>query len=137
MKNIAIKENHLYNKTFKRGKSFVGKYVAIYVLKDLAAERLRAENPMKTYVNRFGLSVSKKVGGAVARNRAKRIIRAGLDDCKNQLKQGFLIVISARTSIVGKKSQDIGRELQYAFAKLGMLTGETLGTEKGTKNTGS
>ncbi|MBO5884116.1 MAG: ribonuclease P protein component [Clostridia bacterium] len=121
MKNIAIKENHLYNKTFKRGKSFVGRYVAVYVLKDLSAERLKKENPQKAYVNRIGLSVSKKIGVAVQRNRAKRIIRAGLDGCKNELKTGFLIVISARTAIVGRTSTDIERELRYSFSKLDMF----------------
>ena len=130
MKNIAIKENHLYNKTFKRGKSFVGRYVAVYVLKDLAAERIKRENPQKRYVNRIGLSVSKKVGGAVERNRAKRIIRAGLDGCKAELRQGFLIVISARTSIVGKSSRDIGSELRYSFAKLDMLSSDKASEQK-------
>ena len=121
MKNIAIKENHLYNKTFKRGKSFVGRYVAVYVLKDLSAERLKKENPQKKSVNRIGLSVSKKIGGAVQRNRAKRIIRAGLDGCKNELKQGFLIVISARTAIVDRTSIDIEKEIRYSFSKLDMF----------------
>ena len=41
MKEIAIKENHLYNKTYTRGKRFVGRYVAVYVLRDLAAKRLK------------------------------------------------------------------------------------------------
>ena len=53
MKNIAIKENHLYNKTFKRGKSYVGRSIAVYVLKDYAAERLARANPEKKQVNRF------------------------------------------------------------------------------------
>ena len=64
MKEIAIKENHLYNKAYTRGKRFVGKYVAVYVLRDLAAKRLKAANPSGEYVNRVGLSVSKKIGGA-------------------------------------------------------------------------
>ena len=130
MKQIAIKENHLYNKTFRRGKSFVGKYTAIYVLRDLSAERLKKENPRKKYVNRVGLSVSKKVGGAVARNRAKRIIRAAFDVYDDRLSKGNLIVISARTSIVGKKSEDIAREFAIAFEKLSLLRQENKNEEK-------
>ena len=121
MKEIAIKENHLYNKTYTRGKRFVGKYVAVYVLKDLAAKRLKAANPTGQYVNRLGISVSKKVGGAVQRNRAKRIIREAYRRYKSELRFGNLIVISARTAIVGKKTADIERELERAFDTLKMF----------------
>ena len=118
MKNIAIKENHLYNKTFKRGRSFVGKYVAIYILRDYSADRLMRENPQKKYVNRIGLSVSKKLGGAVERNRAKRVMRAAFDTVKGELKTGNLIVISARFAIKGKKSTVVASEMRRAFAAL-------------------
>ena len=118
MKNIAIKENHLYNKAYKRGKSFVGKYVAIYILRDYSAERLMRENPQKKYVNRIGLSVSKKLGGAVERNRAKRVMRAAFDTVKGELKVGNLVVISARFAIKGKKSTVVASEMRRAFAAL-------------------
>lgn len=121
MKNIAIKENHLYVKAYRRGDRFVGKYVSVYILRDFAAKRLRKENPQKQTVNRLGLAVNKKIGGAVERNRAKRIIRAAYDGVKGDLKMGFLIVISAREQINGQKSQDIERELLTAFHKLSMF----------------
>ncbi|MBQ8849551.1 MAG: ribonuclease P protein component [Clostridia bacterium] len=120
MKNIAIKENHLYVKAYRKGERFVGRYVVVYVLRDYAAKRLCKENPNKQFVNRLGLSVTKKIGGAVERNRAKRIIRAAYDGVKNDLRRGFLIVISAREAIAGKKSDDIRTELDTAFEKLGM-----------------
>ena len=122
MKNIAIKENHLYVKAYRRGDRYVGKYVAVYVLRDLAAKRLRKENPQKETVNRLGLAVTKKIGGAVQRNRAKRIIRAAYSDVKGSLKRGYLIVISAREAINGQKSDAIRDELCAAFDKLSMFT---------------
>ena len=128
MKNIAIRENHLYNKTYKRGKSYVGRYIAVYVLRDLAARRLAKANPEKEFVNRVGLSVSKKIGGAVVRNRVKRIIRAGFDTHKAGLKTGFLIVISARSAAANKKSTDIAQELSEAFTALDMFVAKA--TEK-------
>ena len=121
MKNYAIKEHHLYNKAFQRGERFVTKTVAVYVLRDFAAKRLKKENPQKVFVNRLGLSVSKKIGSAVERNRAKRIIRAAYDPIKPNLKTGYLIVISAREAIRGKKSTDVEQELERAFSSLNML----------------
>ena len=121
MKNVAIKENHLYNKTFRKGKRFLGNCVAVYVLRDYAAERLCRENPQKTVVNRLGLSVTKKVGGAVERNRAKRIIRAAYSELSPRIQKGNLIVIAAREDIAGRKSTDVLKELSYGFKKLGMM----------------
>ena len=122
MKFPAIKEHHLYNKAYRSGKHFFGRYVCVYVLKDLHANRLKKEHPQKILVNRLGLSVSKKVGGAVKRSRAKRIIRAAYGCHKESLKKGFLIVISAKPEIVGAKSTDIARELKYAFSRLEMFS---------------
>ena len=124
MKNTAIKEHHLYNKTFTRGERFVGKLISVHILKDYTAKKRMLAHPLKLYTNRIGLSVSKKIGGAVRRNRAKRIIRAGLHQLQKTktLKTGYLIVISARFGIAGKKSEDVCRELSRGFEKLGMFT---------------
>ena len=123
MKHSAIKENHLYNKVFRRGDRFIGKLVTVHVLTDYAAKKRMLAHPEKKWTNRIGLSVSKKLGGAVERNRAKRIIRAALRQVEAQtpLKTGKLIVIGARNDIVGKTSTDIYRELAYAFRKLDMI----------------
>lgn len=121
MKNLAIKEHHLYNKAYKKGRSYIGKLVTVYVLKDYTAEKLKRANPEKKYVNRVGLSVSKKLGGAVGRNRAKRLIRAGFDVVKPRLRGGNLIVIGARGAILSKKSTQVARELETAFGALGLI----------------
>lgn len=126
MKETAIKENHLYLKAFRQGGRVIGKTVAVYVLKDYAAKRLMLANPEKKYLNRLGLSVTKKVGGAVGRNRAKRIIRAAYRQLvsKRTLKTGYLIVISAKPEIAGKSSKDVYADLSFAFKKLDMYVKE-------------
>ena len=125
MKNLAIKENHLYQKSYKRGKRYVGKNVAVYVLRDLASHKIMLANPEKKYLNRLGIAVSKKIGNAVTRNRAKRIIRAAYDSRKADIKVGYLIVISARSAAVNKKSTDIACELDKAFSFLQMYADQT------------
>ncbi len=121
MKFPAIKEHHLYNKTYRSSKRFFGRYVCVYVLKDTHARFLQKSHPQRLIVNRFGISVSKKIGTAVKRNRAKRIIRAAYTPLEDKLCRGFLIVVSAKPEIDGKKSGEIQSELRYAFKKLGML----------------
>lgn len=57
--------------------------------------------------NRFGITAGKKVGGAVERNRAKRIIRAAYRKNELLLPLGYDIIVVARPDIAGKKSQDL------------------------------
>ncbi len=130
MKETAIRENHLYNKAYTRGRRFMGRYVSVYLLKDRAAKRLLLANPNKEYVNRLGISVSKKIGGAVVRNRSKRIIRAAYRALSPRLRRGYLVVISARGAIVGRKSFDIEAELSKAFLELGLMADDPPKTEE-------
>ena len=104
MKLRAIRENHLFSKVYAKGKKFVGRRVIVYVLPDYSGARITRSDPMHRRVNRVGITVTKKLGGAVERNRAKRIIRDGyrLADKKSPLKKGLLVVIVARSSIAGE-----------------------------------
>ena len=75
MKQLAICENHLYRKAYAGGKRAASKTVVVYILRDRRSNALQKANPRKEKVNRVGIAASKKIGGAVQRNRAKRVIR--------------------------------------------------------------
>ncbi len=123
MKYRAISENHLYLKAYNKGKKCVAKNVIVYVLKDYASKRLRLENPEKKEINRIGLTVTKKNGNAVTRNRIKRIIREAFRQADKEygIKKGYLIVIVAKYSAADKKTQDIKNDILYAMNKLSMI----------------
>ncbi len=123
MKYRAIGENHLYMKAYRKGKKVATKHVVVYVLPDFHASRLRKENPQKKFINRIGLTVTKKIGNAVKRSRVKRIIREGfrLTDKEYGVKKGNLIVLVARDSCVSAKSTDLKNDLVYAFKKLELI----------------
>ncbi len=129
MKYRAISENHLYLKAYNKGKKIVGKNVVVYVLKDYAAQKLRLENPQKEKINRIGITVTKKNGNAVTRNRIKRIIREAYrqTDREYGIKKGYLIVIVAKISAADKKTQDIKSDIVYAMKKLSMTESELNG----------
>ena len=122
MKFRAIKENHLFGKAYAKGKRAVTSALAVYVLPDYAAKRLAKNDTRGQMKNRYGITVSTKIGGAVTRSRCRRIIREGLRSIEKRgiLKIGFLIVIAARSSAPKLKSYEVERHLDDAFARLDM-----------------
>ena len=120
MKEFAIKENHLFVKAYQGGKRYVTDTVTVYVLKDLKAGRLRKENPQKEFLNRIGFTATTKLGHAVVRNRAKRVMRAAYRNIisAKPIKTGNLIVITAREKICDAKSDQVQRDINRAFNKL-------------------
>lgn len=122
MKHLSLTENHLFSKAYSGGDRYLGRYVCVFVLRDKSAHRLMRANPEKQYLDRVGITVSKKVGGAVVRSRARRVIRAAYARLESEgVRTGYIIVISARQGIEACKSQDIYRELRRGFSRLGML----------------
>ena len=126
MKEFAIKENHLFVKTYGKGRRYVTPLVGVFVLRDYAARRLMNENPRKEYLNRIGFAVSKKIGGAVTRNRCNRVMREGSRRAvsENGIRTGNLIVISARQGAAEASSSDMSEHISRAFEKLGLIAGD-------------
>ena len=122
MKNIAISENHLYKKVYAKGEKVVCKHIVVYALTDYQASRLARENPLGKRVNRIGLTVSKRLGGAVVRSRVRRILRAAYRQLETEqnIKKGKLIVIAARDAACKAKSTDIYKDLLFAARKLSL-----------------
>ncbi len=111
-------ENHLFSRAYRKGKSDANKYVAIYVLKNYSK---RKDNSGCT--TRLGITVNKKLGGAVKRSRVKRIIRAAYRENMPKLKEGYLIIVAARSAAFDKdvKSTDIVPKMYKSFEKLGLI----------------
>jgi ribonuclease P protein component len=74
---------------------------------------------------RFGLAVSRRVGGAVVRNRLKRRIRAAIDGLP--FSEGWNVVVSARPAAAGASYQEIEASLTRLCGRLGLLAREAAG----------
>lgn len=59
----------------------------------------------------FAVVASRKVGGAVERNRAKRILRAARREMAFEVTDAIDVVLVAREGIRGVKTQDLVAEM--------------------------
>lgn len=123
MKNTPIKENHLYQKAYRKGKSAAGKYVAVYTLPDRQNHRFVKADPCHSPLNRLGLTTGKKIGGAVVRSRARRLMREAyrLIEDEQNLVYGNLLVIAARAKIADAKMQDVKKDMLWCLKRVGLV----------------
>lgn len=123
MKQLAVKENHLFGKAYSKGRRCICKNISVFVLTDYASKRLRNADPEKKMRNRVGIAAPKKVGGAVERNRAKRLIREAyrLIEKEEKVAHGYLVIIAAREGILLCACPEVKRELEWALRKLDMI----------------
>jgi ribonuclease P protein component len=69
---------------------------------------------------RLGVVTSKKIGDAVARTRARRLLRESFRLHQHDLTQPVDIVLVARNSIAGKKFADVEKDYLTALKRAGL-----------------
>lgn len=108
----------MFLKAYRKGKSGVNKYTAVYVLKNYR------KNPDGSLCHtKLGIAVNSKLGKAVKRNRVKRIIREAYRENLPLIKDGLIIVVAARGAAFSKhvKSTDIAKGLNASLKGLGVI----------------
>lgn len=78
---------------------------------------------------RLGVVTSKKVGGAVARNRARRLMREVFRVHQHDLAEVVDLVLVARPSIAGRKLAEVEKDFLTTLRRGGLLNAEC-----GTRN---
>lgn len=110
MANITtLKRNKDFNRVYSKGKSYVSPAVVVYV--------------MKNYKKgiRIGITTSKKIGKAVQRNRARRVIKEAYRQIESKISGNFDIVFVARKLATTEKSTKVLQHLLKQFKTAGLI----------------
>ena len=73
--------------------------------------------------HRLGITVSRKVGGAVIRNRVKRLFREIFRRSSAEIHPSFDIVLNAKRGCAGAGYEELQKEFLAVMAKLPRLDG--------------
>lgn len=110
MKKInIIRKNEDFLKVIKNNRPYKNNYFLLFVLK----------NDVCRY--RFGISISKKVGNAVTRNRIKRQIKSILDENKKRYKKDYDCIIIVDRKIINLTFFEIRENLNNLILKANIL----------------
>lgn len=109
-KKFRIKKNEEFQYVFRKGKSFANRQLVIYYL----------EKKEQTHF-RVGLSVGKKIGNAVTRNRIKRYLRQAFQELDSSIKYPYDIVIIARNPTKNMGYEEVKKSLTHLLYKERLL----------------
>ncbi len=110
----SLKKTADFKKVYREGKSYANRLLVLYV-RENGSEK-----------NRFGISVSKKVGNSVVRHRIVRLLRESYRLHEEMFHSGWDMVAVAR----GNAKDASYHELEAALLHLGHLQKIMIPTEK-------
>ena len=107
---VSLNLNKDFLRLYHRGKSCAKPALVVYAMKN------------RTGHCRVGITTSKKIGNAVQRNRARRVIRASLQQIlRADSLAGWDFVFVARTKTTRVKSGVVLSAMEDAFRTLGVI----------------
>jgi ribonuclease P protein component len=108
-RDLRLRRNSDFDRVRAHGRSWSSRQVVLSVLAN------------DTGQNRYGFAVGKRVGDAVARNRAKRVMREVARALDPRLRQGHDIVFIARNSFREDLTmQDVAQQVEKLVGQAGL-----------------
>lgn len=106
----TLKENKNFKRVYEYGYSRASKYLVLYWLENSETK------------NRYGFSISTKVGKAVQRNKIRRRLKEIIryQEKKENLQIGFDVVFIVRQRAAGLEFSRLKKNVIYLFSKAGL-----------------
>ena len=98
-----------FDRLYKKGRSAGDKYVVVFHIANGLSYSRRA------------FIASKKVGGAVARNRARRLMKEGFRKIENEIHAGKDLLFIARRETAAAGGKEVEQSIRRVLGKSGLL----------------
>lgn len=108
-KTVSIRQNHEFRSLYYKGGSKASGLLVVYFKKNRYGQ------------SRLGITVSKKIGNAVTRNRVRRLIKENYRLMEMQIADGYDIVIVSRARMASSDFHACGAALRSLLEKCGLL----------------
>ena len=112
-KQFRLKRRSAFNYVYKKGEKSSARHLLLLYTKSRGGIKI-------------GISVSKKVGGAVVRNRVKRLIREGVNRIFPEIQRGYTYVIVAKSTAAEGDFYTITEDVKDIFLKAGKYVEKTV-----------
>ena len=110
-RNRRLTKTSLFQQTYAQGRRAVGRGMVLWLREGEGASL------------RLGVVAGRKVGGAVQRARAKRLLREAYRRNRHRFSGSFDVVIVARRAILETRWDDLVKELLELVRRMGILEG--------------
>mgnify|MGYP002681986644 CR=1 FL=1 len=106
---FRLKRRSEFGRIYSKGRSNATDLIVVYAL------------PSRDEGTKIGFSVSKKLGGSVARNRVRRLLREAARPYLPRLKPGYSVIVLARAKAGTATLAQLTAAIGTLFAKLGVI----------------
>jgi len=113
LKKTVLRRKKDFESIYSKGKSVGERYVVLF----MKANGLS--------YNRTAFLASKKVGKSVERNRARRLMKESYRELKENLADGYDVILIARKTINGLKCGDVKKSMEAAVKRAGLTKKKT------------
>ena len=109
LKKTVLRRKSDFSTIYNKGKSVGDRYVVLFYRKN------------NLPYNRLAYLASKKVGNAVKRNRARRLLKESVRLTNLELPAGYDFIIIARNTITNAKCAEVKKSFESALKRTGVL----------------
>lgn len=110
-RTYRLKRRNDFRKVFRGGTSVANRQFVLYTFKRTDGE-----------VSRVGISISRKVGKAVVRNRIKRLIKEIVRKWMDQIHPQMDLILIARNPVVGLDYKEMESSLRHVMKRGNVFT---------------